>query len=411
MGGLSSLALSYFYKSTLKADPALLSSISSISALPWTCKPIYGFLSDAYPLLGFRRRPYLALGGAAAALSWIYMATYVNDPWTGGVCMTFGSAGMAVANVMAEAILVERSQGETQEFASHLQSVVWGAASVGSLISSFLGGYLLEIMSDRQVFLLSAVFPLTLVPLSLLSPEKRRESDKLDPSDLSNKVRALYLTLMMPEILYPTLFIFMLNATPSTGSAWFYFYSSKPPLGVGFSAEFLGTINVVGSIFNLAGVILFQSFLRTLPFRPLLLWGTIVSSVLGLSNLVLVFHVNRQWNIPDEWFCLGEGAVQAVVGWISTMPIIVLASRLCPEGMEATMYALIMSINNLGGVLGSQLGALITMWLGVSSSNLDHFWLLVTICNVSSLVPLVFINWIPAGDPQLVRNRGMESLT
>lgn len=172
MGGLSSLALSYFYKSTLKADPALLSSISSISALPWTCKPIYGFLSDAYPLFGFRRRPYLALGGAAAALSWIYMATSVNDPWTGGVCMTFGSAGMAVANVMAEAILVERSQvtctalprqahavcDRGRRKSSHRtsryplpsasfplrcwrQSVVWGAASVGSLISSFLGGY------------------------------------------------------------------------------------------------------------------------------------------------------------------------------------------------------------------------------------------------------------------------------
>ena len=123
MGGLSSLALSYFYKSTLKADPALLSSISSISALPWTCKPIYGFLSDAYPLLGFRRRPYLALGGAAAALSWIYMATRVNDPWTGGVCMTFGSAGMAVANVMAEAILVERSQVTGTAIPRHAHAV------------------------------------------------------------------------------------------------------------------------------------------------------------------------------------------------------------------------------------------------------------------------------------------------
>ena len=38
------------------------------------------------------------------------------------------------------------------------------------------------------------------------------------------------------------------------------------------------------------------------------------------------------------------------------MPIIVLASRLCPEGMEGTIYALIMSINNLGGIISSQLG-------------------------------------------------------
>ena len=36
------------------------------------------------------------------------------------------------------------------------------------------------------------------------------------------------------------------------------------------------------------------------------------------------------------------------------MPIIVLASRLCPEGMEGTIYALIMSINNMGGIISSQ---------------------------------------------------------
>eukprot|EP00293_Proteomonas_sulcata_P010643 CAMPEP_0184300110 /NCGR_PEP_ID=MMETSP1049-20130417/10597_1 /TAXON_ID=77928 /ORGANISM="Proteomonas sulcata, Strain CCMP704" /LENGTH=90 /DNA_ID=CAMNT_0026610751 /DNA_START=191 /DNA_END=463 /DNA_ORIENTATION=+ len=85
------------------------------------------------------------------------------------------------------------------------------------------------------------------------------------------------------------------------------------------------------------------------------------------------------------------------------MPIIVLASRLCPEGMEGTMYALIMSINNLGGILGSQIGAVITEILGVSATNLDNFWLLVTICNASTLLPLVLISWIPKGDPQDVK--------
>ena len=62
--------------------------------------------------------------------------------------------------------------------------------------------------------------------------------------------------------------------------------------------------------------------------------------------------------------CLGESAVISVVGWITTMPIIVLASRLCPEGMEGTIYALIMSINNMGGIISSQLGAALTFYLG-----------------------------------------------
>mmetsp|Transcript_20792 Transcript_20792/g.51115 ORF Transcript_20792/g.51115 Transcript_20792/m.51115 type:complete len:146 (+) Transcript_20792:525-962(+) len=139
-----------------------------------------------------------------------------------------------------------------------------------------------------------------------------------------------------------------------------------------------------------------------MPFRPILLWGTIISTVLGLSNLILVFHWNRKYHIPDWFFCLGESAIQSVVGWVATMPIIVMASRLCPEGMEGTMYALIMSINNMGGILGSQIGAMITTYLGVSATNLDNFWLLVVICNASTVLPLVLIGWVPATDPELV---------
>jgi hypothetical protein len=58
-----------------------------------------------------------------------------------------------------------------------------------------------------------------------------------------------------------------------------------------------------------------------------------------------------QYGIPDWFFCLGESAIQSVVGWVATMPIIVMASRLCPDGMEGTMYALIMSVNNLVSVI------------------------------------------------------------
>lgn len=55
-----------------------------------------------------------------------------------------------------------------------------------------------------------------------------------------------------------------------------------------------------------------------------------------------------------------------------------------------------------GGIVGSQFGAVITIWLGVSADNLDKFWVLVLISNVSSLLPLVLIGWVPATDPQLV---------
>jgi len=211
---------------------------------------------------------------------------------------------------------------------------------------------------------------------------------------MRGKLKELYNTFMRPEIFRPAAFIFMLNSTPSTGSTWFYFYTDT----LHFSSSFMGTINVVGAVFSLGGVLLFGKFLSTMPYRPILIWSTVISTLFGLSQLLLVFRWNRAMGIPDGFFCLGESAILSVLGWINTMPILVLAARLCPEGMEATMYALIMSINNLGGVLGAQFGAGITWGLGITQGNLDNFWILVLICNASTVLPLVFIGWIPSDD-------------
>jgi|GEM_PF-5795206 len=59
-----------------------------------------------------------------------------------------------------------------------------------------------------------------------------------------------------------------------------------------------------------------------------------------------------------------------------------------------------MSIWNLSGLLSHELGALLTHWLGVTEHNFDRLWLLLTITNLSSLLPLPFLGWLPMADPQ-----------
>lgn len=324
------------------------------------------------------------------------MSLYVNSIFSGAACMLFGSAAIAVANVIAEAMIVEKSRGESQEYASRLQSIIWGAQAVGSIVAAWFGGYLLKFMTDRQVFLLVSTFPLSLIAIAYIVPELPFVGDVgSERAQMGQKLRELWAAFRRPEIFRPCLFIFMLNATPATGSTWFYFYTDV----LKFSSTFLGTIGLVGSCCTLLGVFLFDATLKRTPFRPIFLWSTLVSAALGLSQLILVFRLNEQWGIPSELFCLGESAVLSIVGWITTMPILVLAARLCPEGMEGTMYALIMSINNLGGIVGTQFGAVVTAALGVTETNLDNFWLLVLICNLSTLLPLAFLGLIPEHDP------------
>mmetsp|Transcript_61891 Transcript_61891/g.128020 ORF Transcript_61891/g.128020 Transcript_61891/m.128020 type:complete len:505 (+) Transcript_61891:100-1614(+) len=404
---LSGLAVSYFYKNELKVDPAVLSTVTSLTALPWTIKPLYGLITDGFPIFGYRRKPYLILCGVMGCVAWAVMSTMVNEVWFGFAMMFIASMAIGFSNVIAEGMVVEKSRGESQEFASHLQATVHGAQAVGGIIAAYFSGLLLDYITNRQMFALCAVFPLTLIIVALISPEEKFTGDLASVRNgIAQKLKELWSAFMRPEIFKPVAFVFMLNATPATGSTWFYFYTNT----LGFTSDFLGTINVVGAVCSLGGVLLFGNFLASTPFRPILIWSTIISTVIGLTQLILVFRWNLDYGIPDGFFCLGESAVLSVLGWINTMPILVLASRLCPQGMEATMYALIMSVNNLGGVLGAQFGALITWQLAITDENLDNFWILVLICNLSTVIPLIFIGWIPADGKDYGAEMGPESV-
>jgi hypothetical protein len=77
------------------------------------------------------------------------------------------------------------------------------------------------------------------------------------------------------------------------------------------------------------------------------------------------------------------------------MPILVLAARLCPEGVEATLFATLMSILNGGAFVGSALGASLTALLGVNSADFDNLFLLVALCTASTMLPAPFLRLLP----------------
>ncbi len=68
--GLARLAQTFYLKDTLHLGPAELSALTGLFTLPWTIKPLYGFLSDGLPLFGYRRRSYLILCGLLGAASY-----------------------------------------------------------------------------------------------------------------------------------------------------------------------------------------------------------------------------------------------------------------------------------------------------------------------------------------------------
>ena len=118
------------------------------------------------------------------------------------------------------------------------------------------------------------------------------------------------------------------------------------------------------------------------------------------AQVVLITGLNKQLGISDEYFCLVDEIVLTVLGRISFMPVLVLAARVCPEGVEATLFATLMSICNSGAVTGSFVGSLATKGLGVTSTNFDNLALLVTLCAFGTLLPLPLVGLVPDLDSE-----------
>ncbi len=168
-----------------------------------------------------------------------------------------------------------------------------------------------------------------------------------------------------------------------------------------FEPEFLGRVRLVTSLASLVGVWIFQRFLKSVPFRVIFGWSTVLSTVLGMTMLLLVTHTNRALGIDDRWFSLGDSLILTVMGQIAYMPVLVLAARLCPPGVEATLFALLMSVSNLAGMVSYELGAFAMHWLNITETNFESLWLLVLITNLSTLLPLPFLNWLPAAESEV----------
>ncbi len=389
--GLARLAVSFFLKDDLALSPAEVAALTGIATLPWTVKPLFGFLSDGLPVFGYRRRPYLILSGLMGTAAWLALATVVHTAWLATAMILLSSVSVAISDVIVDSLVVERARQESQSEAGTLQSLCWGASAIGGILTAYLGGLLLEQTSTHLVFMVTATFPLIVSIVAWLIEEDATTEKPSSFRAVWSQVRQLKVAFSQRAIWMPALFLFLWQATPSADSAFFFFVTND----LGFEPEFLGRVQLVTSLAALIGIGIFQRFLKAVPFRVIFAWSTVLASAGGMTTLLLITHTNRSLGIDDHWFSLGDSAILTVMGQIAFMPVLVLSARLCPAGVEATLFALLMSIVNLAGLASRELGALLTHWLHVTETDFTNLWLLVIITSLTTLLPLPLLFLLP----------------
>jgi len=395
-------------------------------------------------------------------VSWLALATptIVASPTTALVALLSGSATTACADVVADSIVVELSRADNNKYntnskkkngissngdnnnnnnnnddddqddddqddneqhtAGGLQSLCWASASVGGILSAYFSGSLVNDYGPRPVFLMTAVFPLLVSVAALAIPEQPISTNynsagvSISPSPLatsstghrflpqwdhmadsvSSQGKALWGALSQKAILYPALFVFLWQATPTADTAMLFFETNE----LSFSTEFLGRIRLVAALSSLVGVGVYNFYLKETPLKKMFFWSAILGTLLGSTQLLLVTRTNKALGLGDGAFALADSALLTVLGQVSFMPVLVLAARLCPEGVEATLFATLMSILNGGAFLGSALGSVLTGMFGVTADDYSNLAPLVLVCTLMTLAPLPLLRLVPDDD-------------
>lgn len=209
---------------------------------------------------------------------------------------------------------------------------------------------------------------------------------------VKSTIRTLIEAVRQPVISRPMLWFFLAQVTiPNISTVLFYYQTDFLHL----DASFLGTARVVSWGGLMLGTFIYNRFLKRVQLRKIFLGTHIALSILNLIDNILVLRLNSSLGISDKAFVLSTSALADAVNQFKLMPFLVLSGRLCPPGIEGTLFALFMSINNFGSTVSSFFGAAVASVLNLSSNSFDNLAVGICIQAVCTLIPVCFLFLIP----------------
>ncbi|HWP24661.1 MAG TPA: MFS transporter [Candidatus Binatia bacterium] len=369
---LPNLPITFLLKDSLGLGAGQTATFFAITTVPWLIKPIYGLISDFVPLWGQRRRSYLILtSGAAALMGLILTLPSLHTYWSLATFFTLMGLGLAFTDVLADALMVENGQrlGLTGSF----QAIQWAAISLASILVGIGGGWLAEQKWLSLTFLIAAIFPLVTLAMGIWiiqepgEPHERGFRETWDAIRGAIESRTLWVVAG---------FIFFYNFSPSFGPALVYYGTDV----LGFSKLFIGMLDSLAYASGILGSVCYFAFSKSLPFKYLIHFAIAAGVVATLAYL----------GYRSEVSAISLSLVFGAVAMFIQLIFLDLAAKACPKRVEATFFALLMSIYNgavqlsqiTGGWLYDKLG--FTPLIFTSAAFTALCWLLVPLLKLDN---------------------------
>lgn len=366
---LARLPLQNLLKNTLALDRASNSAFFFWAGLAWYVKPLIGIVTDAFPLLGSRRRNYLLLGASLATLAWLGMGAV--PPHYGALlgAAIVVNVFMVLCSTVIGATIVEAAQGSgaSGRLTAIRQLVMQACSIVNGPIAGFLAS-----LAFFWTTLACGCVTAALVPVTALFLRERREN--ASSQDVLGKAREQFRRIAKARTMWAaTGLLALFYIAPGFSTALFYRQQNELHMDTAMQ----GTLGLIAGLCGVAAALLYGVLCRHLSLRTLL----VACVALGTAaNLFYLFY--SSWPRAE----LIEGA-NGFGYTLAELALLDLAVRATPAGSEGLGFALMVSVRNLC-LFG-------TDWAGSALLESTHvsFGALVIANSVTTAlaIPLVFL--------------------
>jgi predicted MFS family arabinose efflux permease len=331
----------HLLKNDLHVSRQAMAAFFAIVAFGWNFKPLFGILSDSTPIFGTRRRHYLLIGSAAAAVLWLLIGIVPRNYMAILIVTTGMSAMLVIGSTVSGALLVEA--GQRYNASGRLSSARYLVQNFCTLVGGPLGGFL-----AARAFGLTAVtgalISFSVFPIALFLLEEPRIEQK--KSESLRKSKEQFLTLMKSSSLWAAAgMLFFVYFAPGFDTPLYYYQTDT----LKFSQQFIGNLAFIGGGIGLLGAVLYGLVCRKLPLRKIMYAVILLNAILTLSYLFYTSPSRAMWIEAQNGF----------VGTLAELVMVDMAVRATPKGCEAMGFSLMMAVRNMGigvsDILGSRL--------------------------------------------------------
>ncbi|KAM7256492.1 hypothetical protein ACFE04_012233 [Oxalis oulophora] len=407
------LALNFHLAHALKVYPSTLQLVQNFGTLPMVAKPLFGILSDSLCIGGARRIPYISIGAfylvgnacrkvlpiAMQVLSWGSLALIPTAreglPML-MACVLLSNLGAGMTEVAKDALVAEYGQ---KHKLPGLQSFAFMGLAAGAILGNLLGGYILQKMPSKSMFLIFASLLSLQTTLSLTSKEEslglpsgRQIDNRTFIEGIKKQISDLLTAIKEESIYRPLAWIVGSIAIVPLLSGSIFCYQTQC---LYLDPSVIGMSRVISQLMLLSMTVLYDRHWKNVPVRNLIGTVQIIYALSFLLDFILVRQINLKVKIPNDVFALCFSGLAETLAQFKILPFLVLLASLCPHGCEGSLMSFLASALCLSSIISGFLGVGLASLLGITPGDYSNLPAAILVQFLVALLPLWWIHNVP----------------